>query len=58
MKVFLGKIVHGESWAKFREKRCEVGAHRCTLAQRQANADPCAENAVSGVSPLHAHLRS
>jgi hypothetical protein len=58
MKVFLDKIVHGMSWAKFREKRCEVGAHRCTLAQVQANADPCVENAVSCVSALHVQMRS
>jgi hypothetical protein len=44
--------------AKFREKRCEVGAHRCTLAQVQANADPCAVDAVSCVSASNAHMGS
>jgi hypothetical protein len=43
--------------AKFGEKRCEVDAHRCALAQVQANADLCAERGVMCLSS-NAHMRS
>lgn len=58
MKVFLGKLCMpglGQSFVKsgVRWERTDQ-----TLAQVQANADPCAENAVSCVSAVHAQMRS